>query len=162
MPYTTSVERGKSFMYTPEEQQKIEQVITVFREYWQKAANAYGQPLCDIVWLENMQCYVLMLNYSMTAKVNEKDLFAIPIQTAEELFTELIHELVHEIYSKYNLEELQKEEVTEDLLGKVRNEITENLSAYIQALPEYKNLAIQTLKSQEESYIDSSKLLLFE
>ena len=146
-------------MYTPEEKQNIEQVITVFHDYWQHAANAYAQPLCEILWLERMQCYVLLLNYSMTETINEKDLFAIPIQSAEELFTELVDELAHEIYSKYHLSELPKTEITKALLGKLQEEIMDNLNPYLQALPQYKELAIQTIIAHSESYIDGNKTL---
>ena len=146
-------------MYTPEEKQNIEQVITVFRDYWQHAVNAYAQPLCEIYWLERMQCYMLLLNYSMTEMINEKDLFAIPIQSAEELFTELVDELAHEIYSKYHLSELPKTEITKALLGKLQEKIMENLKPYLQALPQYIDLAIQTIAARGETYIDGNKTL---
>ena len=146
-------------MYTPEEKQKIEQVITIFHDYWQHAANAYAQPLCEIHWMERMQCYVLLLNYSMTKTISERDLFAIPIQSAEELFMELVDELAYEIYSKYYLSELPKTEITEVLLGKLQEEIMATLNPYLQALPQYKDLAIQTITARGETYIDSDKTL---
>ena len=146
-------------MYTPEEKQNIEQVMTVFQDYWQNAANAYTQPLCEILWLDRMQCYVLLLNYSMTDTISEKDLFAIPIQSAEELFTELVDELAHTVYTQYHLAELSDSEITEALLGKAQEEIMDNLNPYLQALPQYKELAIQTIIAHGESYIDGNKTL---
>ena len=89
-------------MYTNTEKQKIEQVIAVFQDYIHTAQNVYGQPSCEIIWSDKMKCYVLLLNYSMTETINEKDLFSIPIHSAEELYAELIYELAHEVYDKYN------------------------------------------------------------
>jgi hypothetical protein len=95
----------------------------------------------------------------MTDTINEKDLFAIPIQSAEELFTELVDELAHTVYTQYHLAELSDTEITEALLGKVQEEIMDNLNPYLQALPQYKELAIQTIIAHGESYIDGNKTL---
>ena len=141
-------------MYTNAEKQKIEQVIAVFQDYIHNAQNVYGQPSCEIIWSEKMKCYVLLLNYSMTETINEKDLFAIPIQSAEELYADLIYELIHEVYAKYNFAELQPEEISDETMHQAQTEIVEHLTPYLQALPEYQELAMQTIIKQGKIYTD--------
>ena len=125
-------------MYTPEEKQKIEQLRTAFDEYLRHAVNAYGQPGCELIWLERLQCYMLVLNYNTTAVIQEKNLLALPIQSAEELFAELVSSMIQD--AKYYFAELQNEQITEALWGKAEKEILENLSACLEALPEYREL----------------------
>ena len=141
-------------MYTNAEKQKIEQVIDVFQDYIHTAQNLYGQPSCEIIWLDKIECYVLLLNYSMTETINEKDLFSIPIYSAEELYAELIYELAHKVYAKYNFSELQPEEISEETMQQAQTEIVEHLTPYLQALPEYQALAMQTIIKQGKIYTD--------
>ena len=141
-------------MYTNAEKQKIEQVIAVFQDYIHNAQNVYGQPSCEIIWSDKMKCYVLLLNYSMTETINEKDLFSIPIYSAEELYAELIYELAHEIYAKYNFAELHPEEISAETMHHAQTEIVEYLAPYLQALPEYQELAMQTIIKQGKIYTD--------
>ena len=144
-------------MYTPEEKQKIEQLRTVFDEYLRHAVNAYGQPGCELIWLERLQCYILVLNYNTTAVIQEKNLLAIPIQSAEELFAELVSSMIQD--AKYYFAELQNEQITEALWGKAEKEILEYLSACLEALPEYRELAIKIMVEHRELYADNSKTL---
>lgn len=146
-------------MYTNAEKQKIEQVIAVFQEYIHTAQNVYGQPSCEIIWSDKIECYVLLLNYSMTETINEKDLFAIPIHSAEELYAELIYELAHEIYAKYNFAELQPEEISEETMHHAQTEIVEYLAPYLQALPEYQELAMQKVIDEGKIYTDANIIL---
>ena len=149
-------------MYTNAEKQKIEQVIAVFQEYIHTAQNVYGQPSCEIIWSDKMKCYVLLLNYSMTETINEKDMFAIPIHSAEELYAELIYELAYEIYAKYNFAELQPEEISEETMHQAQTEIVEHLTPYLQALPEYQELAMQTIIKQGKIYTDKTIMEIVE
>ena len=149
-------------MYTNAEKQKIEQVIAVFQDYIHTARNLYGQPSCEIVWLDRMQCYVLLLNYSMTKTINEKDLFAIPIQSAEELYAKLIYELAHEVYAKYNFAELHPEDISDETMQQAQTEIVEHLTPYLQALPEYQELAMQTIIKQGKIYTDRTIMEIVE
>ncbi len=149
-------------MYTNAEKQKIEQVIAVFQDYIHTAQNVYGQPSCEIMWVNKMQCYVLLLNYSMTETINEKDLFAIPIQSAEELYADLIYELAHEVYAKYNFAELQPEEISDETMHQAQTEIVEHLTPYLQALPEYQELAMQTIIKQGKIYTDKTIMEIVE
>ena len=143
-------------MYTNAEKQKIEQVIAVFQDYIHTAQNVYGQPSCEIIWSDKMKCYVLLLNYNMTETINEKDLFAIPIHSAEELYAELIYELAHEVYAKYNFAELHPEEISAETMQQAQTEIVEYLAPYLQALPEYQELAMQTIIKQGKIYTDQT------
>jgi len=144
-------------MYTPEEKQKIEQLRTAFDEYLRHAVNAYGQPGCELIWLERLQCYMLVLNYNTTAVIQEKNLLALPIQSAEELFAELVSSMIQD--AKYYFAELQNEQITEALWGKAEKEILEYLSACLEALPEYRELAIKIMAEHRELYADNSKTL---
>ena len=144
-------------MYTPEEKQKIEQLRTVFDEYLRHAVNAYGQPGCELIWLERLQCYMLVLNYNTTAVIQEKNLLALPIQSAEELFVEVVSSMIQD--AKYYFAELQNEQITEVLWGKAEKEILEYLSACLEALPEYRELAIKIMVEHRELYADNSKTL---
>ena len=146
-------------MYTNAEKQKIEQVIAVFQDYIHTAQNLYGQPSCEIIWSDKIECYVLLLNYSMTETINEKDLFAIPIHSAEELYAELIYELAHEIYAKYNFAELQPEEISEEAMQQAQTKIVEYLAPYLQALPEYQELAMQKVIDEGKIYTDANIIL---
>ena len=141
-------------MYTNAEKQKIEQVIAVFQDYIHTAQNVYGQPSCEIIWSDKMKCYVFLLNYSMTETISEKDLFSIPIHSAEELYAELIYELAHEVYAKYNFAELHPEEILDETMQQAQTEIVEYLAPYSQALPEYQALAMQTIIKQGKIYTD--------
>lgn len=149
-------------MYTNAEKQKIEQVIAVFQDYVHTAQNVYGQPSCEIIWSDKMKCYVLLLNYSMTETINEKDLFSIPIHSAEELYAELIYELAHKVYAKYNFAELQPEEISEETMQQAQTEIVEHLTPYLQALPEYQELAMQTIIKQGKIYTDKTIMEIVE
>ena len=144
-------------MYTPEEKQKIEQLRTVFDEYLRHAVNAYGQPGCELIWLERLQCYLLVLNYNTTAVIQEKNLLAIPIQSAEELFAELVSSMIQD--AKYYFAELQNEQITEALWGKIEEEILEYLSTCLEALPEYRELAINVVAGYRDFYTDNRETL---
>ena len=144
-------------MYTPEEKQKIEQLRTVFDEYLRHAVNAYGQPGCELIWLERLQCYMLVLNYNTTAVIQEKNLLAIPIQSAEELFAELVSSMIQD--AKYYFAELQNEQITEALWGKAEKEILEYLSACLEALPEYRELAINVVAGYRDFYTNNRETL---
>ena len=149
-------------MYTNTEKQKIEQVIAVFQDYIHNAQNLYGQTSCEIIWSDKMKCYVLLLNYSMTETINEKDLFAIPIHSAEELYAELIYELAHKVYAKYNFAELHPEEISAETMHQAQTEIVEYLAPYLQALPEYQELAMQTIIKQGKIYTDKTIMEIVE
>ena len=69
-------------------------------------------------------------------------------------------ELAHTVYTQYHLAELSDTEITEALLGKAQEEIMDNLNPYLQALPQYEELAIQTIRAHGESYIDGNKTLV--
>ncbi|MBP3342527.1 MAG: hypothetical protein J6K99_08395, partial [Peptococcaceae bacterium] len=140
-------------MYTPEEKQKIEQLRTVFDEYLRHAVNAYGQPGCELIWLERLQCYMLVLNYNTTAVIQEKNLLAIPIQSAEELFAELVSSMIQD--AKYYFTEPQNEQITEALWGKVEDGILEYLSTCLEVLPEYRELAINVVAGYRGFYTDN-------
>ena len=144
-------------MYTPEEKQKIEQLRTVFDEYLRHAVNAYGQPGCELIWLERLQCYILVLNYNTTAVIQEKNLLAIPIQSAEELFAELVSSMIQD--AKYYFAELQNEQITEALWGKVEDGILEYLSTCLEALPEYRELAIKVVTGYRDFYTNTRETL---
>ena len=149
--------RSVTFMYTPEEKQKIEQLRTVFDEYLRHAVNAYGQPGCELIWLERLQCYILVLNYNTTAVIQEKNLLAIPIQSAEELFAELVSSMIQD--AKYYFAELQKEQITEALWGKIEDGILEYLSTCLEALPEYRELAINVVAGYRDFYTNTRETL---
>ena len=144
-------------MYTLEEKQKIEQLRTVFDEYLRHAVNAYGQPGCELIWLERLQCYMLVLNYNTTAVIQEKNLLAIPIQSAEELFAELVSSMIQD--AKYYFTEPQNEQITEALWGKVEDGILEYLSTCLEALPEYRELAINVVAGYRDFYTDNRETL---
>ena len=144
-------------MYTPEEKQKIEQLRTVFDEYLRHAVNAYGQPGCELIWLERLQCYMLVLNYNTTAVIQEKNLLAIPIQSAEELFAELVSSMIQDV--KYYFAELQNEQITEALWGKIEDGILEYLSTCLEALPEYRELAINVVAGYRDFYTNNRETL---
>ena len=144
-------------MYTPKEKQKIEQLRTVFDEYLRHAVNAYGQPGCELIWLERLQCYMLVLNYNTTAVIQEKNLLAIPIQSAEELFAELVSSMIQD--AKYYFTELQNEQITEALWGKVEDGILEYLSTCLEALPEYRELAIKVVAGYRDFYTNTRETL---
>ena len=144
-------------MYTPEEKQKIEQLRTAFDEYLRHAVNAYGQPGCELIWLERLQCYMLVLNYNTTAVIQEKNLLALPIQSAEELFAELVSSMIQD--AKYYFAELQNEQITEALWGKAEKEILEYLSACLEALPEYRELAINVVAGYRDFYTNNRETL---
>ncbi|MBO5140212.1 MAG: hypothetical protein J6J59_02670 [Peptococcaceae bacterium] len=144
-------------MYTPEEKQKIEQLRTVFDEYLRHAVNAYGQPGCELIWLERLQCYMLVLNYNTTAVIQEKNLLAIPIQSAEELFAELVSSMIQD--AKYYFTEPQNEQITEALWGKVEDGILEYLSTCLEVLPEYRELAINVVAGYRGFYTDNRETL---
>ena len=144
-------------MYTPEEKQKIEQLRTVFDEYLRHAVNAYGQPGCELIWLERLQCYMLVLNYNTTAVIQEKNLLAIPIQSAEELFAELVSSMIQD--AKYYFAELQNEQITKALWGKVEDGILEYLSTCLEALPEYRELAIKVVAGYRDFYTNNRETL---
>ncbi|MBO5366587.1 MAG: hypothetical protein J6A39_08215 [Peptococcaceae bacterium] len=144
-------------MYTPEEKQKIEQLRTVFDEYLRHAVNAYGQPGCELIWLERLQCYMLVLNYNTTAVIQEKNLLAIPIQSAEELFAELVSSMIQD--AKYYFTEPQNEQITEALWGKIEDGILEYLNTCLEALPEYRELAINVVAGYRDFYTDNRETL---
>ena len=144
-------------MYTPEEKQKIEQLRTVFDEYLRHAVNAYEQPGCELIWLERLQCYMLVLNYNTTAFIQEKNLLAIPIQSAEELFAELVSSMIQD--AKYYFAELQNEQITEALWGKIEDGILEYLSTCLEALPEYRELAINVVAGYRDFYTNNRETL---
>jgi len=144
-------------MYTPEEKQKIEQLRTAFDEYLRHAVNAYGQPGCELIWLERLQCYMLVLNYNTTAVIQEKNLLAIPIQSAEELFAELVSSMIQD--AKYYFAELQNEQITEALWGKIEDGILEYLSTCLEALPEYRELAINVVAGYRDFYTNNRETL---
>ena len=144
-------------MYTPEEKQKIEQLRTAFDEYLRHAVNAYGQPGCELIWLERLQCYMLVLNYNTTAVIQEKNLLALPIQSAEELFVEVVSSMIQD--AKYYFAELQNEQITEALWGKAEKEILEYLSTCLEALPEYRELAIKVVAGYRDFYTNNRETL---
>ena len=144
-------------MYTPEEKQKIEQLRTAFDEYLRHAVNAYGQPGCELIWLERLQCYMLVLNYNTTAVIQEKNLLAIPIQSAEELFAELVSSMIQD--AKYYFAELQNEQITEALWGKIEDGILEYLSTCLEVLPEYRELAINVVAGYRDFYTNNRETL---
>ena len=95
----------------------------------------------------------------MTETINEKNLFAIPIQSAEELYADLIYELIHEVYAKYNFAELHPEEISDETMQQAQTEIVEYLAPYLQALPEYQELAMQKVIDEGKIYTDTNIIL---
>ena len=84
------------------------------------------------------------------------------LPTAVALIGGSIYELAHEVYAKYNFTELQPEEISDETMQQAQTEIVEYLAPYLQALPEYQALAMQTIIKQGKIYTDRTIMEIVE
>lgn len=146
-------------MYTIEEKTKIEQVADVFQAYLQQSKNIYGYPKCELLWMEYMQHYLLVLNYNDTAQLLENNMLAIPIPTAEALYLELIEEMTHERYEQTGMLDISQDQRSEAEADLIQKNIVEDLAVYMEAFPEYQDMALQTITQYGRRYMDDAILL---
>lgn len=135
-------------MCTVEEKQKIQKVIDIFQDYLQQTKNEYGRPKYDIVWLDNLRSYLLVLNYHESDDFTEQKLLTVPIRSAEELYVELIDDIIQAYCIHSGLLELAIEEITEQSRKQVEIDIMAYLAPYMAALPEYRELTEKIVKEQ--------------
>ena len=136
-------------MYTVQEKTEIERVLKAFENYIADAKNAYGHPTFEVVWLEKLKCYLYVENYNRSAKLEERHLTMLPVQSAKHLCFELvasgvIHGFYTALFGKAAVEAVDKAEyrrvydsLTEQRLNQITEEIQQWVQPYIQALPEY-------------------------
>lgn len=147
-------------MYTVEEKTKIEQVATIFQAYLQQSKNIYGYPKCELLWMENMQYYLLVLNYNDSEQLVENNILAIPIPTAEVLYIELVEEMTHERYERTGMLDIPQAQRSKAQMSLMQKNILTDLAPYLEALPEYQELALQTVSQYGKKYIEDRILLL--
>lgn len=147
-------------MYTVEEKTKIEQVATIFQAYLQQSKNIYGYPKCELLWMENMQYYLLVLNYNDSEQLVENNILAIPIPTAEVLYIELVEEMTHERYERTGMLDIPQAQRSKAQMRLMQKNILTDLAPYLEALPEYQELALQTVSQYGKRYIEDRILLL--
>lgn len=139
-------------MYIAEEKIKIEQVIAVFHDYLQESRNSYGQANYELIWVEHFQYYILLINFSSSDTIQEKDLMTLPIQSAEELFCEMVFEIANDGYNKYGFANLTEDAIPKSLLLEAQTSILKRLSPYLKAFPEYQEAAKQIVIEHGKLY----------
>ena len=118
-------------MYPPEEKTEIERVLAAFQPYIKTARNEYGQPACDVVWLERLQCYLYTTNYSRS---------------------DIMFDIVQKEYHRYNFQNMRLEQIEKELLKQAETEITIAVEPYLEALPEYRETGIEIIKEYTKIY----------
>lgn len=139
-------------MYTSEEKAKIERIITAFQQHIAAACNEYGQPACEIVWLEQLQCYLYVNNYSSTDRITGVDLGVSPVESAKELYWEIMFDIVQKEYHQYNFQNMRREQITKEMLEQAEKEITIAVEPYLTVLPEYRETGIEIIEEFTKIY----------
>ncbi|MBQ2015298.1 MAG: hypothetical protein II218_07565 [Peptococcaceae bacterium] len=139
-------------MYPPEEKTEIERVLAAFQPYIKTARNEYGQPACDVVWLERLQCYLYTTNYSRSEKVTDTDLNIFPVESAKGLYWDIMFDIVQKEYHRYNFQNMRLEQIEKELLKQAETEITIAVEPYLEALPEYRETGIEIIKEYTKIY----------
>lgn len=140
-------------MYTLEEKQEIERVIALFQDYIVNAKNDYGQVNCDILWSNNLQCYLWITNHSKTKEFDETDLSTIPVESAKWLFRALTFEIANDVYYAHHFPQLTTEEVTDEMMEDAIKEIVALLAPYLKIMPEYSEIAMKMVIDHAKLYI---------
>lgn len=143
---------GDDNMYTPEEKVKIERVLAAFQTYIDTAYNMNGQPACDIVWLERLQCYLFVTNYSNSEKVTDIDLNIFPMESAEDLYWSVMFDIVQNEYHRYNFHNIRPGQITEEMLKQAEKEIIIAVEPYLAALPEYRDTGMEIIQEYKKMY----------
>lgn len=143
-------------MYTPEEKEELERVGQVFAHYIRDARNLDGQPRCQLVWLDRMQTYVLIQNYSETETIEERDLVTMPIANAEHLFYELTCDIIDNVYLNAMLDapNISTSVDAEDMVHRVIQKAAEHMEPYMQALPQYREALALILEAFQTRYLE--------
>ena len=93
-----------------------------------------------------------MNNYSSTDRITGVDLGVSPVESAKELYWEIMFDIVQKEYHQYNFQNMRRDQITKEMLEQAEKEITIAVEPYLTVLPEYREIGIEIIEEFTKIY----------